>query len=123
MTCAPYEGIWCLRFHPSLEQLGFTVMDCRNNQWRFEIRERKTLNRLWQTPLPLGVGDCELSPLINGDWLMINSCGSRLVQLSGRGVKAAVDYERELKNAITLQDEYFVIRTKNTLDVHLMKKK
>lgn len=121
-TCAVYEGIWSTRFHPSLQQLGFTVMDGRNNQWRFELRERKTLNRLWQTVLPVGVGDCEVSPLMNGDWLMINSCGSRLIQLSGTELKTAVEYERELKNAITLGDEYFVIRTKNTIDVHSMKK-
>lgn len=112
-----------MRFHPMLQQLGLTIMDGRTNQWRFEIREQNTLDRVWQTVLPIGVGDCEVSPLFNGDWLMINSCGSRLVQLSGKELRAAVEYERELKNAITLGDEYFVIRTKNTIDVHVNKKK
>jgi hypothetical protein len=121
-TCAAHEGIWCLRYHPTLDQIGFTVMDCRTNAWRFEIRERQTLNQLWHTALPLDTGDCELSALKNGDWLTINSCGIRLIQITNRELKAAVEYERELKNAITLGNDYFIIRTKNTIDVHRMKR-
>jgi hypothetical protein len=99
-------------------------MDGRNNQWRFEIRDRENLSTIWQTVLPLTHGDCELSPLPNGEWLTVNSCGVRLIHIADNKIKAAVEYERELRNAITIGNKYFLVRTKNTLEIHpIMKKK
>jgi len=98
-------------------------MDGRNNQWRFEIRDRKNLSTVWQIVLPLTHGDCEVLPLRNGEWLFVNSCGVRLIHIVDYEIKAAVEYERELRNAITIGNKYFVIRTKNTLEIHSIKKK
>ena len=97
-------------------------MDGQTNQWRFELRDARDLTTLWQYPLPLTHGDCEISPLINGQWLAVNSCGIRLLQIINRKLKAAVEYERELRNGIPIGDEFFVIRTKNTLEIHAIKK-
>lgn len=98
-------------------------MNERNNQWRFEIRDRKNLSVVWQTVLPLTHGDCELSPLSDGEWVAINSCGIRLIQIANRKLKAAVEYERELRNAVILGTDYFLVRTKQTIEVHSIKKK
>jgi hypothetical protein len=98
-------------------------MNGENNQWRFEIRNRKNLSVVWQTVLPITHGDCELSPLANEEWLAVNSCGIRLIHIANRQLKEAVEYERELKNAITLGNNYFLVRTKNTIEIHLIKKK
>jgi hypothetical protein len=98
-------------------------MNGQNNQWHFQIRDRKNFSTVWQIVLPITHGDCELSPLVKGEWLAINSCGVRLVQIANRKLKAAVEYERELKNAITIGNDYFVVRTKNTVEIHSIKKK
>jgi hypothetical protein len=100
-----------------------SIMDGQTNQWHFEIRDRKNLSRIWQTVLPVAHGDCEISPLPNGHWLTINSCGIRLIHIAHQKLKAAVEYERELKNAIIMGKEYFIVRTKNTIEVHLVPKK
>lgn len=117
-TCAEHEGIWCIRHHPDTDEIGLTIMDGQTNEWRFELRNPRDLSVLWQTPLPLTHGDCEVSPLLNGQWLAVNSCGIRLLHIVNRRLKAAVEYERELRNAIPIADEYLVIRTKNTLEIH-----
>ncbi|CAF3535510.1 unnamed protein product [Rotaria socialis] len=121
-TCAYNEGIWCIRTHPNTKQIGMTVMNSNNNTWRFEIRDPTNLAHIWQTPLPIPHGDGEVTPLPNGDWLIVNSCGARFIQISNLAIKLAVEYERELKNAILFRKKYFIIRTKNTLEIHLMKK-
>jgi hypothetical protein len=122
VTCASHEGIWSIRSHPDTDQLGMSIMDSRTNQWRFEIRNRATLSIVWQTALPLLHGDCEVSPLANAQWLMINSAGIRLLQISNRKLKSAVEYERELRNAILIGENYLAVRTKNTLEIHSIKK-
>jgi len=58
----------------------------------------------------------------NGEWLIINSYGVRLIQIANHELKAAVEYERELKNAITMGNQYFLVRTKNTIEIHPIKK-
>ena len=121
-TCATYEGIWCLRYHPDTDQLGFTIIDARNNQWHMEIRSRDKLTLLWQIVLPIMHGDCELSPLPNREWVAVNSCGIRLVQIVDQKLKAAVEYERELKNAVAINNLYFAVRTKSTLEIHEIKR-
>ncbi len=123
MTCAEHEGIWCIRYQPDSNQIGMTIMDGQTNQWRFEIRNTRSLSIVWQIVLPIVHGDCELSALKNEEWLIINSCGIRLVHIANRKIKAAVEYERELRNGVTIGENYFVIRTKNTLEIHLIKKK
>ena len=120
-TCATHEGIWCIRYHPNLDHIGMTIMNSHSNEWRFEIRNRKDLSQIWRTALPVGNGDCELSPFGKTQWLVINSCGIRLLQIGDEKFKVAVEYERELRNAITIGNDYLVIRTKNTVDVHAMK--
>lgn len=122
-TCAPYEGIWCIRAHPNTNVIGLTIVNPQNNAWRFETRDSKTFGHLGQMYLPIRNGDCELSPLAHGEWLIINSCGARLVQIENVEMKLAVEYERELKNAIPFKKDYFIVRTKNTLEVHSTKKK
>jgi len=117
-TCSNYEGIWCIRYKPETDQLGITIMDSRTNQWRMEIRSRTKFNVIWQIVLPVSHGDCEISSLPNGEWLAINSCGVRLVQVVNKKLKAAVEYERELKNAVAFNKLYFAVRTKNTLEIH-----
>lgn len=121
--CSVYDGIWSLRFHPQLNQIGWSVMDSQADQWYFETRQPKTLQPLVRVSLPLTHGDCEVSTLLNNDWLMINSFGILLLQLANGAVKHVVQYERELKNAIRFDDDYFIIRTKNTVDFHKIKKK
>jgi hypothetical protein len=96
-------------------------MDARTNQWRFELRDRKTFSQIFHVVLPLSHGDCEISPLPNGEWLTTNACGIRLIQIANNTLKAAVEYERELKNAITIGNDYFVVRTKNTIEIHSIK--
>ncbi len=96
-------------------------MDARNDQWRIEIRSRNQLTLLWQMALPISNGDCEISPLPNGEWLAINTCGIRLIQITNQKLKAAVEYERELKNAVAINHSYLAIRTKNTLEIHKIK--
>lgn len=117
-TCSVYEGIWCARHHPDTDELGFTIMDARTNQWRMEIRSRDKFTSIWQTALPISHGDTEISPLPNNEWLAINSCGIRLVQVANKRLKAAVEYERELRNAIVVDNSYFAVRTKTTLELH-----
>jgi hypothetical protein len=97
-------------------------MNGQNNQWRFELRHHQNLAYTWHSVLPFSHGDCEISPLANGHWLAANSCGIRLVQISYHKLISAVEYERELKNAIILGKDYFVVRTKNTLEFHLIQK-
>jgi hypothetical protein len=120
-TCATHEGIWCIRYHAKTDQLGFAIMNAMTNQWRFEVRNRQNLAPLWQTTLPFVNGDCEISPLPNEEWLTINTCGIRLVQIANQKLKAAVEYTRELKNAISIGNLYFVIRTKNTIEIFHLK--
>lgn len=120
-TCSVYDGIWCIRYHPEIHQLGFTILDTRTNQWRMEIRRPDNFATIWQTVLPISNGDAEISPLTHGEWAIINSCGIRLLQISNNIFKAAVEYERELRNAIVFNDFYFVIRSKNTLEFHQYK--
>lgn len=122
-TCALYEGIWCIRYNQHTDQLGMTIMDARNNQWRLELRSRNGLAIIWQTVLPLNNGDCELSVLPKGEWLAINSCGIRLVQIANQSLKAGVEYLRELKNAVSIGNAYFVVRTKSTIEVHEIKQR
>ncbi|CAF1079749.1 unnamed protein product [Rotaria sordida] len=122
-TCATYEGIWCIRSHPNTNQLGMTILNLKNNQWHFEIRNSNNLSQIWETIIPILHGDCELSPLLNNEWLLINSCGIRLFQIGNLKFKTAVEYERELKNAITIKDDYFIVRTKYTIEIHATKKK
>lgn len=122
-SCAIEEGIWCIRHHPDTNQLGLTIMDSQTNQWHFDIRDPKTFALIWRSPLPINHGDCELTPMEKGEWLIVNSVGIRLVQIVDRTIKAAVEYERELRNAISVGKEYLIVRTKNTIEVHLNKKK
>jgi hypothetical protein len=122
-TCENYEGIWCIRYHPEIDQLGMTIMDRRNNQWRFEIRNRKNFSPVWKATLPITYGDCELLPLPYGEWLTINSCGVRLIRIANRQLKSVVEYECELKTATIIGTDYFIVRTKNTLNIHSIKKK
>jgi hypothetical protein len=122
-TCENYEGIWCIRYHLEIDQLGMTIMDRRNNQWRFEIRNRKNFSPVWKVTLPITYGDCELLPLPYAEWLTINSCGVRLIHIANRQLKFVVEYERELKNATIIGADYFIVRTKNTLNIHSIKQK
>lgn len=117
-TCASYEGIWCIRHHPESDQLAFTILDSRNNQWRFEVRNRQEFTILWSIPIPIFQGDLEISPLSQGDWLLVESCGIRLLHISNQRMKVVVEYLRELRNALKIENLYFIIRTKNTLEIH-----
>ena len=54
---------------------------------RFEVRSKKDLTVVWKSVLPLTHGDCEISPLANGGWLAVNSCGIRLAQLVDQKLK------------------------------------
>ncbi|CAF1053332.1 unnamed protein product [Rotaria sp. Silwood1] len=121
-TCAIYEGIWCIRYQQETDELGIVIMDARNNQWRLEIRNRKDLAFLWKIVLPLSNGDCEISPLPDREWLAVNSCGIRLIQIANQKLKSGVEYQRELKNAITIGNLYFVVRTKSTIEIHQIKR-
>lgn len=111
-----------MRFHPKLNLIGWSVVDSETNGWRFEIRQPKTLKLISQTTLPYSHGDCEVTPLENGDWLMINSIGILFLNISGQQIKQAVEYERELRNAVLWSNKYFVVRTKSTIDFHKVKK-
>ena len=117
-TCANHEGIWCIRYHPETDQLGCAIVDATNNQWRLEIRSRESFACLWRINMPFLSGDCEISPFPNGEWLATNSFNIRLLQIGYQVLKSAVEYERELKNAIVINDLYLVIRTKSTVEVH-----
>ncbi|CAF2920910.1 unnamed protein product [Rotaria sp. Silwood2] len=122
-TCSTHEGIWCIRSHSNTNQLGMTILNLRNNQWRFETRNSNDFSRLCELALPVTHGDCELSSISNSEWLITNSCGIRLIQISNFKLKIAVEYERELKNSITINNDYFIVRTKYTMEIHEMKKK
>lgn len=117
-TCAKHEGIWCVRHHPETDQLAFTILDSRTNQWHFEVRSRKEFTRLWSIDMPISFGDVEISTLSRGNWLTIDSSGVRLIHLSNQRLKEIVEYLRELRNATPMGNLYFVIRTKNTLEIH-----
>jgi hypothetical protein len=93
-------------------------MDTRDNQWHMEIRHRENFTPIWRTVLPFMHGDCEISSLPNEEWLAINSCGVRLVQIANHKIKSAVEYERDLKNAISIGNLYFIVRTKGTIEVY-----
>jgi hypothetical protein len=121
-TCATHEGIWSIRYHPNTNQLGFAIMDARDNRWRMEIRNQDQFTPIWRTVLPFMNGDCEISPLPNAEWLAVNSCGIRLVHIANHKLKSAVEYERELKNAIPIGDSYLAVRTKNTIEIHRVEK-
>lgn len=117
-TCANHEGIWCIRYHPETDQLGCAIVDASNNQWRLEIRSRESFACLWKINMPFLSGDCEIFPFPNGEWLATNSFNIRLLQIGYQVLRSAVEYERELKNAIVINDLYLVIRTKSTVEVH-----
>ncbi|CAF4343810.1 unnamed protein product, partial [Rotaria magnacalcarata] len=87
-----------------------------------ETRDPNNLAHIWETRVPIANGDGELTPLADGDWLIVNSCGTRFIQISNLAIKYVVEYERELKNAISFSKDYFIVRTKNTLEIHLLKK-
>ena len=72
-TCAAHEGIWSIRYHSGIQQMGLAIMDARDRRWRFEVRGLPGLLPLWQVALPFTAGDCEISPLPDGKWLAINS--------------------------------------------------
>ncbi|CAF0977103.1 unnamed protein product [Rotaria magnacalcarata] len=120
-TCAVYEGIWCIRSLESRNQLGLTIMDARNNQWRVELRNGDDCTIVWKMVLPIQFGDCELTILPNEEWLIVNSCGIRLIQIANQKIKAGVEYERELRNAVAIGKSYFAIRTKSTVEIHRVK--
>lgn len=117
-TCAVYEGIWCIRHHPETRQIGCAVLDARTNYWRLEVRDRETFLCIWKINLPFECGDCEVSPLINGQWLATNSFNVRLIQIAQERLESAVEYERELKNALVMDENHLVLRTKSTVEVH-----
>jgi hypothetical protein len=117
-TCASHEGIWCIRYHPETDQLGCAIVDATNNQWRLEIRSRESFTCLWKINMPFLSGDCEISPFPNGEWLATNSFNIRLLQIGHQVLRSAVEYERELKNAVVINDLYLAIRTKSTMEVH-----
>lgn len=117
-TCAPYEGIWCIRHHPETKQIGCALLDARTNHWRLEVRDRERFTCLWRINLPFENGDCEVSPLLNGQWLTTNSFNVRLIQVAQERLESAVEYERELKNALLLNDDFLVLRTKSTIEIH-----
>ncbi|CAF0779205.1 unnamed protein product [Didymodactylos carnosus] len=114
-SCLATEGIWAIQCHQ--DQIGLTIMDVTTKEWRIEVRNMK-LKKLWDLKIPITTGDCELTLLPNNDWLVINSCGNRLFQISDRKMKVAVQYERELKNAVMFADKFFIVRTKNTIEIH-----
>lgn len=117
-TCATYEGIWCIRHHPETDQLGLTILDSRTNRWRLEVRNRQGFSILWSIDIPIYQGDLEISPLSQGDWLVVESRGIRLLHISNQQLKVMVEYLRELRNVLKIGNLYFIIRTKNTLEIH-----
>jgi hypothetical protein len=117
-TCKPHEGIWCIRYHPETDQLGLTIMDSTNKKWRLEVRNRERFNVAWSITIPLTRGDAELYAIPNEQWLVINSFGLQLAQISKQGIKAMMDYDSELRGALVVGNTFFVVRTKNALDVH-----
>ena len=118
MTCALNEGIWCVRYSSETDQLGFAILDAYTTQWRFELRTRDKWTIVWQVALPFLSGDCEISPIINGDWIATNTVNIRLIHISNGQLKSAVEYERELKNAIVVGRNFLVIRAKGTIEFH-----
>ena len=98
--------------------MGLAIMDARDRRWRFEVRGLPGLLPLWQVPVPFTAGDCEVSPLPDGKWLAVNSLNVYFVQIAKEGIRAAVDYQRILKNGIAIGSEYFVVRTKSTIEIH-----
>ncbi len=96
-------------------------MDKRNNQWRFEVRDRKSLAHLWHIPLPFLEGDCEISAVPNGDWLAVNLCGRNLLQIADQKFKPLLQYGRYLRNATVINKSYFAVRGKNTIGIHRAK--
>ena len=117
-TCAAHEGIWSIRYHAGTQQMGLAIMDARDRRWRFEVRGLPGLLPLWQVALPFTAGDCEISQLPDGKWLAINSLNVYFVQIAQEQIRAAVDYQRILKNGIAIGSEYFVVRTKSTIEIH-----
>jgi len=122
-TCATYEGIWCIRHRPDTNQFAFTIMNKRNHQWRVEIRSRDKdkFSVLRKIILPLIHGDCEIFPLPTGEWLITNGGGLRLIHITKHKLKAVVEYARELRNALLINNFYFIVRTKRTLEIHKIK--
>lgn len=118
-----HEGIWCIRHSRETNRFAFSILDATTNQWRFELRTTDKLTTLYKVSLPFFTGDCEVSPLINGDWLSTNSFNVRLIHISDGKLKAAVEYERELKNAVAIDQRFLVIRTKGTIDIHRLDQK
>jgi hypothetical protein len=120
-TCAPHEGIWCIRHHPDIDQLGFTIIDSRTKEWRLEVRNREQLTVLWRIGIPLTRGDAELSIIPNSQWLIVNAVGLQLAQISYHGLTSMINYDSELRNAIVIDNSYFIVRTKSTLDIHVLR--
>ena len=115
-TCVTYEGIWSLRGHPSIQRSIRSDRDGRSNE---SMTLRKFVNRKqW---IDCGNADCEVSPLNNDNWLMIKLCEIRLIHMSHHQSKVTVRYGG-VENAIAFNGEYFLVRTKSTVNVHLMKK-
>jgi hypothetical protein len=96
-------------------------MDTTNNEWRFEVRDRKKLTHLWHIELPFIDGDCEISALPNGDWLAVNSRGRNFVQISNQELNPVIEYRSDLKNAMMMRNSYFAVRTRNTIEVQRAK--
>jgi hypothetical protein len=117
-TCKPHEGIWAIRYHPETDELGLTIIDSTTKQWRFEVRHREKFNLVWSAALPLTRGDAEITIVPNQQWLVVNVFGLQLAQLSRHGLKSMIDYDSELRAAVVIDDAFFVVRTKSTLDIH-----
>ncbi len=47
-----------------------------------DIRSPEKLALLWQRVLPLENCECEISPLLNAEWLAVNSRGTCLIQIA-----------------------------------------
>ena len=107
-----------MRHHPETDQLALVILNSQDNQWRLEVRSRQGFPVLWSIGIPIWQGDLEISPLSQGDWLIIESRGIRLLHISNQCLKVVVEYLRELRNALKIGNLYFIIRTKNTLEIH-----
>jgi hypothetical protein len=74
-----------------------------------DIRSPEKLALLWQWVLPLENCECEISPLLNAEWLAVKSH------------RWSVDYTRLLKNAMTIGNSYFAIRINSTIEIYQAK--
>jgi hypothetical protein len=102
--------------------LGIIIENGFNNQTRLELRLIKSFQCIYSIDLGRGWG-YRCSPLTNNDrWIITDSYNQRLIYISQNGIIDQIDnYSTKPFNVIYWNEDQFIIRTIDGIDIHQCK--